>query len=323
MRKVLVTGGAGFIGSHLAAALVDRGCAVTVIDNLSTGKLENMDGFRERIRFVEGSITDEAALRDCCAGADVVFHQAALASVPRSVDDPYTSNTHNIDGTLKVLLAARDAGVARVVYAASSSAYGDSQTLPKREDMPSRPMSPYAVQKYVGELYLKVFADLYGLSSVGLRYFNVFGPRQDPTSQYAAVVPIFITRLLAGEAPTINGDGSFSRDFTYIDNVVHANICAAEAPDPGGVTVNVACGDRFTLNELYEAIQDCAGHRLEPVHGPVRPGDVPHSQADISLAREVIGYEPQVDFATGLSRTVAWYKERADRARTVGSRRRS
>ncbi|MBC8422548.1 SDR family oxidoreductase [bacterium] len=313
MQKALVTGGAGFIGSHLAAALVERGVEVTVLDNLSTGKLENMAGFRDRVRFVEGSITDADTLRDCCAGVDVVFHEAALASVPRSVDDPFNSNLHNIDGTLQVLIAARDAGVKRLVYAASSSAYGDSASLPKREDMPSAPMSPYAVQKYVGELYLKVFADLYGLSSVGLRYFNVFGPRQDPASQYAAVVPIFITKVLAGEAPTINGDGSYSRDFTYIDNVVHANMCAAEAPDPGGVTVNAACGDRFTLNELYEAIQDCAGCRVDPVYGPARVGDVPHSQADISLAREVIGYEPQVDFTTGLSRTVAWYQEQAAR----------
>ncbi len=313
MQKALVTGGAGFIGSHLAAALVDRGVEVNVLDNLSTGKLENMAGFRDRVRFVEGSITDPDTIRDCCAGCDVVFHQAALASVPRSVDDPFASNLHNIDGTLQVLLAARDAGVKRLVYAASSSAYGDSASLPKREDMPSAPMSPYAVQKYVGELYLKVFSDLYGLSSVGLRYFNIFGPRQDPASQYAAVIPIFITKVLSGEPPTINGDGSYSRDFTYIDNVVHANMCAAEAPDPGGVTVNAACGGRFTLNELYEAIQDCAGRRVDPVYGPARVGDVPHSQADISLAREVIGYEPQVDFATGLSRTVAWYQEQAAR----------
>ncbi|MBU0743331.1 SDR family oxidoreductase [bacterium] len=313
MQKALVTGGAGFIGSHLAAALVERGWDVTVLDNLSTGKLANMDTFRDRVRFVEGSIADAATVQDCCRGVDVVFHQAALASVPRSVDDPFTSNLHNIDGTLQVLLAARDAGVKRLVYAASSSAYGDSPTLPKREDMPSAPMSPYAVQKYVGELYLKVFADLYGLSSVGLRYFNVFGPRQDPTSQYAAVVPIFITKLLAGESPTVNGDGSYSRDFTYIDNVVHANMCAAEAPDPGGITVNIACGDRFTLNELYEAIQEFVGTRLEPMHGPARTGDVPHSQADIALAREVIGYTPQIDFTTGLSRTVAWYKEQSAR----------
>jgi len=309
MKTCLVTGGAGFIGSHLAAALVARGDKVTVLDNLSTGKLANLAAVRDAITFVEGSITDPETARRCCRDVDVVFHEAALASVPRSVDDPVTSHLHNVDGTLNMLVAARDAGVKRLVYAASSSAYGDSPSLPKREDMPYDPMSPYAVQKYVGELYLSVFAKLYGLSCVGLRYFNVFGPRQDPRSQYAAVVPIFITRLLAGEAPVINGDGTFSRDFTYIDNVVHANLCAADAPDPGGRTVNVACGDRFSLNELYALIQRHAGSDLPAVHGPARAGDVPHSQADISLAREVIGYEPQIDFATGLARTVAWYRE--------------
>ncbi|MDO9171495.1 MAG: SDR family oxidoreductase [bacterium] len=309
MKTCLVTGGAGFIGSHLAAALVARGDKVTVLDNLSTGKLANLAAVRDAITFVEGSITDPETARRCCQGVDVVFHEAALASVPRSVDDPVTSHLHNVDGTLNMLVAARDAGVKRLVYAASSSAYGDSPSLPKREDMPYDPMSPYAVQKYVGELYLSVFAKLYGLSCVGLRYFNVFGPRQDPQSQYAAVVPIFITRLLAGEAPVINGDGTFSRDFTYIDNVVHANLCAADAPDPGGRTVNVACGDRFSLNELYALIQRHAGSDLPAVHGPARAGDVPHSQADISLAREVIGYVPQIDFATGLARTVAWYRE--------------
>ncbi len=309
MKTCLVTGGAGFIGSHLTAALVARGDRVTVLDNLSTGKLANLAAVRDGITFVEGSITDPETARRCCQDVDVVFHEAALASVPRSVDDPVTSHLHNVDGTLNMLVAARDAGVKRLVYAASSSAYGDSPSLPKREDMRYDPMSPYAVQKYVGELYLSVFSQLYGLSCVGLRYFNVFGPRQDPKSQYAAVVPIFITKLLAGEAPVINGDGSFSRDFTYIDNVVHANLCAAEAPDPGGRTVNVACGDRFSLNELYALIQRHAGSDLPAIHGPARAGDVPHSQADISLAREVIGYEPQIDFATGLARTVAWYRE--------------
>lgn len=313
MQKVLVTGGAGFIGSHLSAALVERGCDVTILDNLSTGKLENMAGFADRVRFVEGSIADPDVVADCCAGVDTVFHEAALASVPRSVDDPLTSNHHNIDGTLTLLIGARDAGVKRLVYAASSSAYGDSHDLPKREDMPNRPMSPYAVQKHVGELYLKVFSDLYGLSCIGLRYFNVFGPRQDPQSQYAAVIPIFITKLLAGEAPTINGDGSYSRDFTFIDNVVQGNMLAAEAPDPGGVTVNLACGDRFTLNELYEAIQDLAGVRVAPEYGPVRVGDVPHSMADITRARELLGYEPVVNFRTGLARTVEWYKTQATR----------
>lgn len=309
MTRCLVTGGAGFIGSHLAHALVEKGWDVRVLDNLSTGKLENMDGFRDRVEFVEGTITDLGTARRCCEGVEVVFHQAALASVPRSVEDPLTSNFHNVDGTLTMLLAARDAGVRRFVYAASSSAYGDSEELPKREDMPYEPLSPYAVNKYVGELYLKVFDRLYGLSSVGLRYFNVFGPRQDPKSQYAAVIPIFITRMLAGKAPLINGDGSFSRDFTFIDNVVHANLCAAAASAPGGCTVNVACGDRFSLNELVRHINTHAGTAIEPEYGPVRAGDVPHSQADIARAREVLGYEPRIGFEEGLARTVAWYRE--------------
>ncbi len=309
MTRCLVTGGAGFIGSHLAHALLDKGWEVRILDNLSTGKIENMDGFRDRVEFIEGTITDyDTALR-CCEGMDVVFHEAALASVPRSVDDPLTSNFHNVDGTLTMLIAARDAGVQRFVYAASSSAYGDSPELPKREDMRYDPMSPYAVNKYVGELYLSVFDRLYGLSCVGVRYFNVFGERQDPQSQYAAVIPLFITQMLKGEAPTINGDGTISRDFTYIENVVHANICAAEADAPGGRTVNVACGDRFSLNDLFHAIQKHADTNLEPVYGPERAGDVPHSQADISLAKEVLGYEPVVTFEKGLEKTVAWYKD--------------
>jgi nucleoside-diphosphate-sugar epimerase len=309
MTRCLVTGGAGFIGSHLAHALLNKGWEVRILDNLSTGKIENMDGFRDRVEFIEGTITDYDTARRCCEGMDVVFHEAALASVPRSVDDPLTSNFHNVDGTLTMLIAARDAGVKRFVYAASSSAYGDSPELPKREDMKYDPMSPYAVNKYVGELYLSVFDRLYGLSCVGVRYFNVFGERQDPQSQYAAVIPLFITQMLKGQAPTINGDGTISRDFTYIQNVVHANICAAEADAPGGRTVNVACGDRFSLNDLFYAIQEHAGTNLEPAYGPERAGDVPHSQADISLAKEVLGYEPVVTFEKGLEKTVAWYKD--------------
>jgi nucleoside-diphosphate-sugar epimerase len=309
MTRCLVTGGAGFIGSHLAHALLEKGWEVRILDNLSTGKIENMDGFRDRVEFIEGTITDYDTARRCCEGMDVVFHEAALASVPRSVDDPLTSNFHNVDGTLTMLIAARDAGVKRFVYAASSSAYGDSPELPKREDMRYDPMSPYAVNKYVGELYLSVFDRLYGLSCVGVRYFNVFGERQDPQSQYAAVIPLFITQMLKGDAPTINGDGTISRDFTYIQNVVHANICAAEADAPGGRTVNVACGDRFSLNDLFYAIQEHAGTNLEPAYGPERAGDVPHSQADISLAKEVLGYEPVVTFEKGLEKTVAWYKD--------------
>ena len=308
MTRVLVTGGAGFIGSHLTDALVQRGDEVVVLDNLSTGKLANLAGVRGRIRFVEASITDLPAVRECCAGVDTVFHQAALASVPRSVNDPIASNETNVTGTLNVLWAAKECGVRRVVYAASSSAYGDTEVLPKREDMPANPLSPYAVNKYVGELYCAVFDRLYGLSTVGLRYFNVFGPRQDPQSQYAAVVPIFITRLLGGEAPVIHGDGEQSRDFTYIRNVVAANLLAAAAPQTGGQTVNIACGDRISLNDLFARLRAFVGSELSPVYGPARAGDVKHSQADIAAAARLIGFRPEVGLEEGLRETVAWYR---------------
>lgn len=308
MKKCLVTGGAGFIGSHIAAELVRRGCEVTIFDNLSTGKLENMESFKDDVKFVQGSITDIDQLHECFKGIDTIFHQAALASVPRSVDDPITSNNHNVNGTLNVLVAARDAGVGRVVYAASSSAYGDSDVLPKVESMPSKPMSPYAVNKYVGELYLKVFNDIYGLSTIGLRYFNVFGERQDPKSQYAAVLPLFITQLLAGDTPTINGDGSFSRDFTYVGNVVHANMLAAQIENPDGAVVNIACGDRITLSQLYESISALLSVDKEPNYAETRIGDVPHSQADISMAKHLLDYEPVTSFQNGLEKTVNWYK---------------
>ncbi len=310
MARALVTGGAGFIGSHLTAALVARGDDVTVLDDLSTGKRANLEAVAASVRFVEGSVTDLALVRECCRGADVVYHQAALASVPRSVEDPIASNQANVTGTLTVLWAARQEGVRRVVYAASSSAYGDTEVLPKREDMPARPLSPYAVNKYVGELYCSVFSGLYGLSTVGLRYFNVFGPRQDPRSQYAAVVPLFITKFLRNEPPTINGDGEQSRDFTYVGNVVQANLLAAAAADPGGATVNVACGDRITLNALAARIRELTGATVSPVHGPARAGDVRHSQADISLAERLLGYRPATGFDEGLRETVAWYRAR-------------
>jgi nucleoside-diphosphate-sugar epimerase len=308
MAKYLVTGGAGFIGSHLAETLVSRGEGVVVLDNLSTGKTENMADFREHITFVEGNVTDLETVRRCCEGVEVVFHQAALASVPRSVADPVASNEANVTGTLNVLWAAKEAGVRRVIYAASSSVYGDTEELPKHEGMVPRPLSPYAVSKHVGELYCAVFDRLYGLSTLGLRYFNVFGPRQDPQSQYAAVVPLFITRLLRGEAPLIHGDGGQSRDFTYIRNVVEANLAAARASAPGGRTVNVACGDRISINELCRILAELTGSGVEPVHGPARPGDVRHSQADIALARELLGFEPLVDMRTGLAETVARYR---------------
>lgn len=311
MGKYLITGGAGFIGSHLAEALVGDGHEVTVLDNLSTGKLENLSAFGDRLNFVEGSITDLPMVQSCTAGVDVVLHQAALASVPRSVKDPLASNEANVTGTLNVLWAAKEAGVRRVVYAASSSAYGDTEELPKREDMPARPQSPYAVTKLVGELYCRVFSGIYGLSTVGLRYFNVFGPRQDPLGQYAAVVPIFITKLFLGESPTIHGDGEQSRDFTYIRNVVEANLAAARAADPGGAVVNVACGDRITINEMFRRLRELVGNNVEPVHVPSREGDVKHSLADISLAEKLLGYRPSVDLDAGLKETVAWYRQQS------------
>ncbi len=311
MAKVLVTGGAGFIGGHLVEALVERGDDVVVLDDLSTGHRENLDAVRDRIRLVVGSVTDAAALRECCADREIVFHQAALASVPRSVKDPIGTNAANLDGTLLVFWTAHACGVRRVVYASSSSAYGNTEELPKHEQMPARPLSPYAVQKHVGELYGAVFARLYGLSTVSLRYFNVFGPRQDPRSQYAAVIPLFITRLLRGEAPVINGDGEQSRDFTFVRNVVQANLLAASAPDPAGRTINIACGERITLNELYRRLQGLTGCHLTPVYGPARPGDVAHSQADIGLAGRLLGYRPVVSLEAGLAETVAWYRARS------------
>jgi len=316
MSRYVVTGGAGFIGSHIAQTLADHGHEVVVLDDLSTGHLHNLAGFRDRVEFVEGSICDLALLQDVFQGVDVVFHQAALASVPRSVAEPLASNEVNVTGTLKVLLAARDQKVRRVVYAASSSAYGDSEVLPKREDMPALPLSPYAITKYVDELYGKVFSDLYELPTIGLRYFNVFGARQDPQSQYAAVIPLFITRYLAGEAPLIHGDGGQSRDFTYIENVVQANLKAADAPAAAdGRVYNVACGEAITVKDLCLRIRDLLGVDLEPEHGPTRVGDVRHSLADISAGRELLGYDPPVDLATGLERTVAWYREQAGGAR--------
>lgn len=308
MAKYLVTGGAGFIGSHLSRELVRLGHDVVVLDNLSTGKMENIADLMEKIRFVEGSITDLDTVLDCCQGVDCVFHQAALPSVPRSVKDPLTSNEHNIGGTLRVFWGAHQSGVRRVVYAASSSIYGNTKELPKHEGMAANPMSPYAVNKRVSELYGSVFNNLYGLSTIGLRYFNVFGPRQDPNSQYAAVVPKFITSFLAGQAPTIHGDGLQSRDFTYIDNVVEANIAACNADnDAGGRSYNVALGGRITVKDLCLKIREQVGSDIEPEHVDTRPGDVRHSQADVSLARKYLGYQGEVDLDEGLQRTVQWY----------------
>lgn len=309
----LVTGGAGFIGSHLVEALCARGDGVRVLDNFLTGKRENLAPWRDRIELVEGDIRDAAACRRAVRGVDHVLHQAALPSVPRSVADPGTTNAINVEGTLNMLIAARDAGVRSFVFASSSSVYGDDERLPKREGQEGRPLSPYAVSKLAGEKYGQTFHHLYGLRAVSLRYFNVFGPRQDPASQYAAAVPLFITRVMQGEAPAIFGDGEQSRDFSHVDNVVAANLLAAETETAAGAVLNIACADRITVNALAAAIVGLLGAGVAPVHGPERPGDIRHSFADIARARAVLGYEPRVGFAEGLRRTVAWYRERSPR----------
>jgi nucleoside-diphosphate-sugar epimerase len=311
MALYLVTGIAGFIGSNLAHALVARGEQVRGIDNFCHGRRENLEDIGKKIDLREADITDEA-IRSACAGVDYVLHQAALGSVPRSIADPVGSNHANVVGTLKVLQAAREAGVKRVVYASSSSVYGDTPTLPKREDMPGNPISPYAVSKYAGELYAQSFARVLGLEAVSLRYFNVFGPRQHPTSQYAAVIPRFIRAMLQGEQPTIFGDGQQSRDFTYIDNVVSANLlaCTAPAKDVSGKVFNVAAGKKFSLLETYEALAELIGFTKPPLFGPPRSGDVRDSLADTARAQQAMGYKTLVDFKEGLNRTVAWYRDK-------------
>lgn len=316
MTLHIVTGGAGFIGSHLVRGLLAAGHAVRVIDNFSTGHRENLAGLPAeqlpRLEVIEGCVTDVASLQRHFAGADTVFHQAALPSVPKSIEDPLRSNLHNIDGTLAVLVAARDCGVRRVVYAASSSAYGDTPTLPKVETMPAQPLSPYALTKFAGEEYARIFHRVYGLETISLRYFNIFGPRQDPASQYAAVIASFIHRMLRGEPPVIYGDGSQSRDFTYVDNVVRANLLAAAAPPQAcGQVYNIACGRRIDLRELVGLLNGILGTDIAPRHDPPRPGDILHSLADIGRAREILGYEPRVDVTEGLRRTVEWYRSLA------------
>lgn len=307
MARVLITGIAGFIGSSIATAVLAEGAQVRGIDNLSTGKLENIEEIRSAIDFRHADIQDRDAMRDACAGVDFVFHEAAIPSVPKSVEDPMGTNGPNLDGTLMVLEASRKAGVKRVMYAASSAAYGDAPELPKVETMLPGPISPYAVQKLSGEHYMSAYTRVFGLETVSLRYFNIFGPRQDPTSQYSGVLARFISQMTAGETPTIFGDGTTSRDFTYIDNVVSANLLAAKASSRvAGTVLNVATGTSVTLLEAYETIKRMVGYQGGVHFKPERDGDIRHSVADISLARQMLGYRVVADFTHGLRQTIAW-----------------
>jgi UDP-glucose 4-epimerase len=310
LARFLVTGAAGFIGRSIVAELLRRGETVRGIDNFLTGKRENLVGL-ERMEFLEGDLTDPFVCMRACAGVEIVFHEAALASVPRSVADPVGTNRNCVDATVNLLEAAREAGVRRVVYAGSSSAYGDTPALPKHEEMPEHPLSPYGVAKLAGEHYVRSFTRVYGLETVVLRYFNVFGPYQDPGSYYSGVLAVFCRKMLAGEQPTIFGDGEQSRDFTYIDNVVHANLLAAEAPAErvSGQVMNAATGFSNTLNETFQILRELTGYQGDPAYAQARPGDIRDSQADISRAMEWLGYAPAVDFREGLRRTVEWYRE--------------
>jgi UDP-glucose 4-epimerase len=307
MAVYLVTGGAGFIGSHLAEALARRGERVRVADSLITGYRHNLADVPE-VEFLLGDLADADFARRATAGVDYVLHQAAIPSVPRSVADPVASHRANVDATLNVLVAARDSGVRRVVYAASSSAYGNAQALPKREDMATAPLSPYALQKLIGEQYMKLFADLYGLETVSIRYFNVFGPRQDPSSPYSGVISLFIRALLDDRPPTIFGDGEQTRDFTYVANAVDGVLKACHAPGISGMVLNVATGGRISLNELLETLRRLTGRASTAIHAPARAGDVRDSQADITAARRWLGYEPTVSLEEGLRQTIDWYR---------------
>lgn len=309
LPRYLVTGAAGFIGRSIAAALLARDESVRGVDSFITGNRANLIGL-EAMEFIEGDLADPAICAKVCAGIEIVFHEAALASVPRSVADPAATNRNCVDATLNVLIAAKEAGVRRVVYAGSSSVYGETPTLPKREDMLPAPITPYAVAKLAGEHYLAAFARVYGIETVTLRYFNVFGPHQDPTSHYSGVLAIFCRKLLAGEQPTIYGDGEQSRDFTYIENVVNGNLLAAAAPAEkvSGRMMNLATGSAITLNQNFDILCGLTGYRGKPAYAEPRAGDIKHSLADIGLARELLGYAPTVNFAEGLRRTVDWYR---------------
>ncbi len=308
MKDILVTGGAGFIGSHLARTLVELGHRVRVLDNLSTGRRENLTPVLSSIELVEADMRDPQVCLRACSGVEFVFHEAAIPSVPKSVDDPQPSHDANVTGTFNLLRAAVQQKVRRFIYAGSSSAYGDTEESPKHEGIMPRPLSPYAVQKLAGEHYARAFHNCYGLETISLRYFNVFGPDQDPKSEYAAAIPAFVTRMLAGECPTVYGDGSQSRDFTYIDNVVHGNMLAMEADATCGESVNVACGRAMTINQVISEINRVLGTRLEPAYTALRPGDVMHSCADIRLAAKLLGFEPVVTFAQGLRQAIDYYR---------------
>jgi nucleoside-diphosphate-sugar epimerase len=309
MERFLVTGGAGFIGSNICRKLISEGCFVRVVDNLLTGKKSNLAGVIDKIEFIQADMGDDQVARSAMKDIDVVLHQGALPSVPRSVDDPAATHKHCVDATFTLLLAARDAGIKRFVYASSSSAYGDTPTLPKVETMPPRPLSPYAVGKLVGEYYCTVFFEVFGLETVSLRYFNVFGPHQDPTSQYAAAIPAFVTAILKDKPPTVYGDGLQSRDFTYVDNVVEANLLAARAKQTKGEVVNIACGEAVTVNQTIDIINELLGKDIKPKYDPPRPGDVKHSLADITLAQQTIGFKPTVLFNDGLKKAIDWYRD--------------
>ena len=305
----LVTGGAGFIGSNIAEHLVRQGKSVRVFDNFSSGKRENVRPFADKAEIVEGDLCDPQSIQQAISGVRFVLHLGAIASVTRSVEDPRTTTEVNIVGTVNLLLAARDAGVKRVVFSSSSSVYGDTPTLPKREEMTPSPLSPYAVHKITGEYSCRVFWQLYGLETVSLRYFNVFGPRQDPQSQYAAVIPRFITAILKGESPTIFGDGRQTRDFSHIENVIDANVAACAAPKEAlGESLNIACGGRISLLDLVDAVNKILEKKIKPRFDAPRPGDVLHSQADISKAERLLGWKPRVDFSEGIARTIPWYQ---------------
>ncbi len=308
MASCLVTGGAGFIGSHLATRLVELGHKVRVLDNLSTGYRKNLSHLEGRVELLEADLREPTACAMACRGMEFVFHEAAMGSVPKSIDDPQTSHDVNINGTFNLLLAAKEAKVRRVIYAGSSSVYGDSAESPKHEAIIPQPLSPYAVQKLTGEYYCSVFSKCFGIDAITLRYFNVFGARQDPASQYAAAIPAFVTAILRGESPVVYGDGEQSRDFTYIDNVVEGNMLAMNAERTGGVAVNLACGGQITINETIAAINRSLGTNVKPKYVAPRAGDVRHSCADIRLAQKLLKFNPRIGFDEGLQKSIAFYK---------------